>query len=118
MLTPVLHQCGPGWIPAFDGMCGLCTAVFPSPQKPTFNLICTDFSYNTIQILLSTPHGGFSETIIIIKILKRYSKIIDKQLFRVLLKQGSWNDVMKHVVLCIEWRFSYQIPAYVMISTQ
>ena len=38
--------------------------------------------YNTIQILLSTPHGGFSETIEIIKKTEKYSKVIDKQLLR------------------------------------
>ena len=33
--------------------------------------------YNTIQVLLSTPRGGFSGPII--KILKKYAKIMDKQ---------------------------------------
>ena len=31
--------------------------------------------YNAIQILLSTPHGGFSETIEIIKRLKHTQKL-------------------------------------------
>ena len=37
--------------------------------------ILNTIQYNTIQILLSTPHRGFSET-------KKYSKVIDKQLLR------------------------------------
>ena len=51
------HQCGPGSIPGFYAICGLSllvlysaprgfsqgTPVFPSPQKPTFDLICSDF---------------------------------------------------------------------------
>ena len=44
--------------------------------------------YNTIQILLSTPHGGFSETNIngtgnkkqTNKQTKKYSRIVNKQL--------------------------------------
>ena len=46
-------------------------------------------SYNTIQILLSTPHGGFSETNINstgnqkqTNKQKKYSKIVDKQFLR------------------------------------
>ena len=38
--------------------------------------------YNKIQILLSTPHGGFSETIIMIKIIKKNSRLTDKQLLK------------------------------------
>ena len=44
--------------------------------------------YNTIQILLSTPHGGFSETNINStgnqnkQTNKKYSRIVDKQLLR------------------------------------
>ena len=52
------HQCGLGSIPRLGVICGLSllvlysaptgfspgsTPVFPSPQKPTFNLICVDF---------------------------------------------------------------------------
>ena len=47
------HQCGPGSIPRLGVICGLCllvlysarsvfssgTPVFPSPQKPTFDLV-------------------------------------------------------------------------------
>ena len=50
------HQCGAGSIPRLDVICGLSllvlfsaprgfspgTPVFPSPQKPTFDLICID----------------------------------------------------------------------------
>ena len=50
------HQCGQGSIPRLGVICGLSllvlysaprgffpgTAVFPSPQKPTFNLICVN----------------------------------------------------------------------------
>ena len=52
------HQCGPGSIPGFYAICGLSllvlysaprgfspgTLIFPSPQKPTFDLICSDFN--------------------------------------------------------------------------
>ena len=52
------HQCGPGSIPRLYAICGLSllvlysaprgfspgTLIFPSPQKPTFDLICSDFS--------------------------------------------------------------------------
>ena len=53
------HQCGPGSIPGFDDICTLSssvlysaprgfssagTPIFPSPQKPTFDLTCSDFS--------------------------------------------------------------------------
>jgi len=35
-------------------------------------------TYNTVQILLSTPHWGFSEAIIMIRIVERkHSEIID-----------------------------------------
>ena len=49
-----------------------------------FCIVINDFNNTiTIQILLSTPHGGFSETIIIIiiEIIKKCSKIVDKQFF-------------------------------------
>ena len=53
---PPRHQCGPGSIPSFGVIRGLSllvlysalrgfspgTPVFPSPQKPTFDLICVN----------------------------------------------------------------------------
>jgi len=46
--------------------------------------------YNTIQykFLLSTPHGGFSETMIK---EKKYSKIIDKQFFKLSIKMVNFK---------------------------
>ena len=41
------------------------------------------YLYNTIQILLSTPHGGFSETMIK-KISKKYYKLSIKSIMRLL----------------------------------
>ena len=61
------HQCGPGLIPRLGVICGLSLLVlysvprgfsrysgFPSPQKPTFNLICVNcnFSLQCPQLML------------------------------------------------------------------
>ena len=35
-----------------------------------------------LQILLSTPHGGFSEIILITEIVKKGNKMLDKQLLK------------------------------------
>ena len=47
-----------------------------SDRVKTSNFIPPILQYNTIQILLSTPHGGFSETIEIIKRLKNTQKLL------------------------------------------
>ena len=52
----VSHQSGPGSIPRLGVICGLSLLVlysgFPSPQKPTFDLICVNFNLQCPQLVL------------------------------------------------------------------